>query len=111
MTADIQFKRGSSMPNYTTTLYRPDSPSTPLPLAGATVRLVAADRLTRETIIDQELEILDAAEGLCQYTHDASVFDEAADCKAEIVVTFGDGGILILPTTGQYQLVIEDSLV
>ncbi|GAB7016169.1 BppU family phage baseplate upper protein [Methanogenium cariaci] len=111
MTPDIQFKRGGTLPNYTTTLYRPDSPDTPLPLAGATVRLVAADRLTRETIIDQELEILDAAEGLCQYTHDASAFDAAADCKAEIVVTFGDGGILILPTSGQYQLVIEDSLI
>jgi len=41
---DIQFKRGSTLPIYQITLYRPDSPTTPLVLTGAEVRLVAKSR-------------------------------------------------------------------
>ncbi len=108
---DIQFKRGGSLPNVQLTLHRPDATTQPLPLAGATVRLVATNRMTGNVVIDQELEILDAAAGTCQYTHDADDFDAAADCKAEVIVTFASGAILILPTTGQYQLVIEGSLI
>ena len=111
MTADIQFKRGSTLPVYPITLYRPDVPAEPLPLAGAAVRLVAKSWFSGATVIDEALEILDATAGLCQFSREADEFHGGEVCQAEIVVTFGDGGILILPTTGYYSLVIEKSLV
>ena len=108
---DIQFKRGSTLPIYQVTLYRPDNSTTPLVLTGAEVRLVAKSQLTGEIVIDRPLEILDPLIGLCQFSREADEFRGGEVCQAEIVVTFGDGGILILPTTGYYSLVIEKSLV
>ena len=108
---DIQFKRGSTLPVYQITLYRPDSPTTPLPLAGAEVRLVAKSRFTGEIVIDRSLEILDPTAGLCQLTREADEFHRGETCQAEIIVTFGNGAVLVLPTTGYYTLIIEDSLV
>ena len=110
MTADIQFKRGSTLPVYPITLYRPDVPSEPLPLAGAAVRLVAKSRFTGATVIDEALEILDATAGLCQFSREVGDYLQGDRCKAEIIVTFGNGAVLILPTTGYYSLTIEDSL-
>ena len=107
---DIQFKRGSTLPVYQITLYRPDSPTTPLPLAGAEVRLVAKSRLTGATVIDEALEILDATTGLCQFSREVGDYLQGDRCKAEIIVTFGNGAVLVLPTTGYYSLIIEDSL-
>ena len=106
----IQFKRGSTLPIYQITLYRPDSPTTPLVLTGAEVRLVAKSRLAGATVINKSLEILDPLTGLCQFTREADEFRGGEVCQAEIVVTFGDGSVLILPTTGYYSLIIEDSL-
>ena len=108
---DIQFKRGSTLPIYLVTLSRPDNPATPLVLTGAEVRLVARAKLSGATVIDEALEILDATAGLCQFSREADEFRGGEVCQAEIIVTFGDGGILILPTTGYYSLVIEKSLV
>jgi hypothetical protein len=109
---DIQFKRGSTLPIYQITLYRPDSPTTPLVLTGAEVRLVAKSRLTGATVINKPLKILDPLTGLCQFTRTADEFHGDEVCKAEIVVTFGNGAaVLVLPTTGYYSLTIEDSLV
>ena len=108
---DIQFKRGSTLPIYQVTLSRPDNPPTPLVLTGATVRLVAKSRLTGATVIDEALEILDATAGLCQFTREADEFNGGENCQAEIIVAFGNGAVLILPTTGYYSLIIEDSLV
>jgi hypothetical protein len=110
MTADIQFKRGSTLPVYPITLYRPDVPAEPLPLAGAAVRLVARSRFTGATVIDEALEILDAAAGKCQFSREVGDYLQGDRCKAEIIVTFGNGAVLILPTTGYYSLTIEDSL-
>ena len=107
---DIQFKRGSTLPIYQVTLSRPDSPTTPLVLTGAEVRLVAKSRLTGTTVIDKSLEILDPTAGLCQFSREADEFHGDEVCQAEIVVTFGNGAVLILPTTGYYSLTIEDSL-
>ena len=107
---DIQFKRGSTLPVYQITLYRPDSPTTPLVLTGAEVRLVAKSRLTGEIVIDRSLEILDPTAGLCQFTREADEYHGGEICQAEIIVTFGNGAVLILPTTGYYSLIIEDSL-
>ena len=107
---DIQFKRGSTLPVYQITLYRPDSPTTPLVLTGAEVRLVAKSRLTGEIVIDRSLEILDPLTGLCQFTRTADEFRGDEVCKAEIIVTFGNGAVLVLPTRGYYTLTIEDSL-
>jgi hypothetical protein len=107
---DIQFKRGSTLPIYQITLYRPDSPTTPLVLTGAEVRLVAKSRLTGATVIDEALEILDATTGLCQFSREVGDYLQGDRCKAEIIVTFGNGAVLILPTTGYYSLTIEDSL-
>jgi hypothetical protein len=107
---DIQFKRGSTLPIYQITLYRPDSPTTPLVLTGAKVRLVAKSRLTGEIVIDKPLEILDATAGLCQFSREVGDYLQGDRCKAEIIVTFGNGSVLILPTTGYYTLTIEDSL-
>ena len=108
---DIQFKRGSTLPVYQITLYRPDSPTTPLPLAGAEVRLVAKSKLTGATVIDETLEILDATTGLCQFSREVGDYLQGDRCKAEIIVTFGNGAVLVLPTTGYYSLTIEDSLI
>ena len=107
---DIQFKRGSTLPIYQITLSRQDSPNIPLPLAGATVRLFAKSRLTGATVINKSLEILGATTGLCQFTRQADEFHGGEICQAEIIVTFGNGAVLILPTTGYYTLTIEDSL-
>ena len=107
---DIQFKRGSTLPIYQITLYRPDSPTTPLVLTGATVRLVAKSRLSGEIVIDRSLEILDPLTGLCQFSREADEFHGDEVCKAEIIVTFGNGAVLVLPTRGHYTLTIEDSL-
>jgi len=107
---DIQFKRGSTLPVYQITLYRPDSPTTPLPLAGAEVRLVAKSKLSGATVIDEALEILDATTGLCQFSREVGDYLQGDRCKAEIIVTFGNGAVLVLPTTGYYSLIIEDSL-
>ena len=108
---DIRFKRGSTLPVYQITLYRPDSPTTPLVLTGAEVRLVAKSRHTGATVIDKSLEILDPLAGLCQFSRETDEFHGGEVCQAEIIVTFGDGSVLILPTTGYYSLVIEKSLV
>ena len=108
---DIQFKRGSTLPVYQITLNRPDSPTTPLVLTGAEVRLVAKSRLTGATVIDKSLEILDPLTGLCQFSREVGDYLQGDRCKAEIIVTFGNGAVLILPTTGYYSLTIEDSLV
>ena len=108
---DILFKRGSTLPLYRVTLYRPDTPDTPLPLAGATVRLVARSKLTGATVINEDLEILDPTTGLCQFSREIGDYLQGDRCKAELVVTFGNGAVLILPTTGYYSLVIEDSLI
>jgi len=108
---DIQFKRGSTLPIYQITLYRPDTPDTPLPLAGATVRLVARSKLSGATVIDEDLEILDATTGLCQFSREVGDYLQGDRCKAEIIVTFGNGAVLVLPTTGYYSLTIEDSLI
>ena len=110
MTADIQFKRGSTLPVYPITLYRPDVPAEPLPLAGAAVRLVAKSRFTGATVIDEALETLDAAAGKCQFNREVGDYLQGDRCKAEIIVTFGNGAVLVLPTTGYYSLIIEDSL-
>ena len=107
---DIQFKRGSTLPIYQVTLNRPDNPATPLPLAGATVRLVAKSKLSGATVIDEALEILDAAAGKCQFSREVGDYLQGDRCKAEIIVTFANGAVLILPTTGYYSLIIEDSL-
>ena len=107
---DIQFKRGSTLPIYQITLSRPDNPTTPLVLTGAEVRLVAKSRLTGATVIDEALEILDATAGLCQFSREVGDYLQGDRCKAEIIVTFGNGAVLILPTTGYYSLTIEDSL-
>lgn len=111
MTDDIRFKRGSTLPIYQVTLSRPGSPTTPLALAGAEVRLVAQSKLTRATVIDEALEILDATAGLCQFSREVGDYLQGDRCKAEIIVTFGNGDVLVLPTTGYYSLTIEDSLV
>ena len=108
---DIQFKRGSTLPIYLVTLSRPDNPATPLVLTGAEVRLVARSKLSGATVIDEALEILDAAAGLCQFSREVGDYLQGDRCKAEIIVTFGNGAVLILPTTGYYTLTIEDSLV
>ena len=108
---DIQFKRGSTLPIYQITLSRPDTPDTPLPLAGATVRLVARSKLSGATVIDEALEILDATAGLCQFSREVGDYLQGDRCKAEIIVTFGNGAVLILPTTGYYSLTIEESLI
>lgn len=108
---DIQFKRGSTLPIYQITLYRPDSPTTPLVLTGAEVRLVARSKLTGATVIDEALEILDATGGLCQFNREVGDYLQGDRCRAEIIVTFGNGDVLILPPTGYYSLTIEDSLV
>ena len=108
---DIQFKRGSTLPIYQITLYRPDSPTTPLVLTGAEVRLVARSKLSGATVIDEALEILDATTGLCQFSREVGDYLQGDRCKAEIIVTFGNGAVLVLPTTGYYSLTIEDSLV
>ena len=108
---DIQFKRGSTLPVYQITLFRPDSPTTPLVLTGTKVRLVAKSGRTGEIVIDRSLEILDPLTGLCQFTREADEYHGGEICQAEIVVTFGNGAVLILPTTGYYTLTIEDSLV
>ena len=107
---DIQFKRGSTLPVYQITLNRPDVPAEPLPLAGAEVRLVARSKLSGATVIDEALEILDATTGLCQFSREVGDYLQGDRCKAEIIVTFGNGAVLILPTTGYYTLTIEDSL-
>ena len=107
---DIQFKRGSTLPVYQITLYRPDVPAEPLPLAGAAVRLVAKSRFTGATVIDEALETLDAAAGKCQFNREVGDYLQGDRCKAEIIVTFGNGAVLVLPTTGYYSLIIEDSL-
>lgn len=107
---DIQFKRGSTLPIYQVTLNRPDTPDTPLPLAGATVRLVARSKLTGATVIDEDLEILNPTTGLCQFSREVGDYLQGDRCKAEIIVTFGNGAVLVLPTTGYYSLIIEDSL-
>ncbi len=107
---DIQFKRGSTLPVYQITLYRPDNPATPLPLAGAEVKLIARSKLSGATVIDEALEILDATAGLCQFSREVGDYLQGDRCKAEIIVTFGNGAVLILPTTGYYSLTIEDSL-
>jgi len=75
------------------------------------VRLVAKSKLTGATVIDEPLEILDAAAGLCQFSREIGDYLQGDRCKAEIVVTFGNGAVLILPTTGYYSLTIEDSLI
>ena len=111
MTADIQFKRGSTLPVYQVTLCRPDALTEPLPLAGAAVRLVAKSKLSGATVIDEALEILDATTGLCQFSREVGDYLQGDRCRAEIIVTFGNGDVLILPTTGYYTLTIEDSLV
>ncbi len=110
MTDDIRFKRGSTLPIYQVTLSRPDNPSTPLVLTGAAVRLVARSKLSGATVIDEALEILDATAGLCQFSREVGDYLQGDRCKAEIIVTFGNGAVLILPTTGYYSLTIEDSL-
>ena len=111
MTDEIRFKRGSTLPIYRVTLYRPDSPTTPLVLTGAEVRLVAQSKLTGATVIDEALEILDATAGLCQFSREVGDYLQGDRCKAEIIVTFGNGAVLVLPTTGYYSLTIEDSLI
>ena len=111
MTDDIRFKRGSTLPIYQVTLSRPGSPTTPLVLTGAEVRLVARSKLTRATVIDKALEILDATAGLCQFNREVGDYLQGDRCRAEIIVTFGNGSVLILPTTGYYSLTIEDSLI
>mgnify|MGYP000853098797 FL=1 len=108
---EIRFKRGSTLPIYRVTLYRPGSPTTPLVLTGAEVRLVAQSKLTRATVIDEALEILDATAGLCQFRREVGDYLQGDRCKAEIIVTFGNGDVLVLPTTGYYSLTIEDSLI
>ncbi len=108
---DIQFKRGSTLPIYQVTLYRPGSPTTPLVLTGAEVRLVAQSKLTGEIVIDRTLEILDATAGLCQFNREAGDYLQGDRCRAEIIVTFGNGDVLVLPPTGYYSLTIEDSLI
>ena len=110
MTDDIRFKCGSTLPVYQVTLTRPDAPTEPLPIAGATVRLVARSKLSGATVIDEPLEILDATAGLCQFSREVGDYLQGDRCKAEIIVTFGNGAVLILPTTGYYSLTIEDSL-
>ena len=107
---DIQFKRGLTLPIYQVTLSRPDNPATPLVLTGAEVRLVARSKLSGATVIDEALEILDATAGLCQFSREVGDYLQGDRCKAEIIVTFGNGAVLILPTTGYYTLTIEDSL-
>ena len=107
---DIQFKRGSTLPVYQVTLSRPDNPATPLVLTGAEVRLVARSKLSGATVIDEALEILDATAGLCQFSREVGDYLQGDRCKAEIIVTFGNGAVLVLPTTGYYSLTIEDSL-
>jgi hypothetical protein len=111
MTADIQFKRGSTLPVYLVTLNRPDTPDIPLPLAGATVRLIARTRPNGPAVVDQELTIIDPAQGICEFTRDSDDFIKWATCRAEIIVTFGNGDIMILPPTGYYRLIVEDSLL
>lgn len=111
MTEEIRFKRGSTLPIHQVTLYRPGEPDTPLVLTGAEVRLIAEHRLTGEILIDTPLEILDPTIGLCQLSRGADEYPTPGDCRAEIVVTFGDGEVLILPKTGYYRLAIEDSLI
>ena len=111
MTDDIKFKRGSTLPLYRVTLYRPDTPDTPLPLAGATVRLVARSKFSGATVIDEALEILDATAGLCQFSREVGDYLQGDQCRAEIIVTFGNGAVLVLPTTGYYSLTIEESLI
>lgn len=111
MTDEIRFKRGSTLPVYQVTLNRPDASTEPLPLAGAAVRLVARSKLSGATVIDEALEILDATAGLCQFSREIGDYLQGDRCKAELVVTFGNGAVLILPTTGYYSLTIEDSLI
>jgi len=61
-------------------------------------------------VIDEALEILDATAGLCQLAG-RSRLPAGRPVQGEIIVTFGNGAVLILPTTGYYSLTIEDSLV
>ena len=105
---DITIAQAGTWPTYRLTLTRG---ADPLPLAGAEVRLVAKSRLTGEIVIDRSLEILDPTAGLCQFTREADEFNGGENCQAEIIVTFGNGAVLILPTTGYYSPVIEKSLV
>ncbi len=108
---DIHFKRGSTLPVYTVKLCRPDAETQPLPLAGASVRLLARSKYSSDIILDQILEVIDVATAECQLTRTKDDFPQCADCRAEIIVTFGNGDVLIMPGTGYYNLVIEESLI
>ncbi len=108
---DIHFKRGSTLPVYTVKLYRPDSPTQPLPLAGAEVRLLARSKYSSKIVLDQILDVIDVATGECQLTRTTDEFPIGAECRAEIIVTFGNGSVLIMPETGYYTMYIEESLI
>jgi len=83
MAEEIRFKRGSTLPIYQVTLYRPGSPTTPLVLTGAEVRLVARSKLTGATVIDKALEILDATAGLCQFSREVGDYLQGDRCRAK----------------------------
>ena len=108
---DIHFKRGSTLPVYTVKLYRPDAPTQPLPLAGAEVRLLARSKYSSNIVLDEILEVIDIENAECQLIRTADEFSVGAECRAEIIVTFGNGDVLIMPETGYYTMYIEESLI
>lgn len=62
-------------------------------------------------MIDKVLVIYDAITGKYQFDRKEGDYLKEDQCDAEIIITFCNGDVLILPTSGYYNLVIEDSLV
>ena len=104
----IRLKRGDTRTAIRATLIGPDG--VPVDLSSATrVRWLMADG-RRETVMDREAEVTDAAAGRVLVTFEPGDTDRAGLFVAEIEVQWSDGRRETYPTGGYLQIEIIPDL-
>ena len=105
--ADFYLKQNDTRPFLTATLQ--DSAGAAINLTGASVRfhMLASDG---SVIVDAAAVVQDAATGVVRYEWQPADTAVTGTFKAEIEVTYADGGIETFPNTTNWQVKVANDL-
>lgn len=102
-------KTGDTEPGPELTLL--DAAGAPVNLTGATVRFIMATSATpRAIVVDAVAVLADAASGRVDYVWGATDTATAGSYVAEVEVTYASGRVQTFPTSGYFDITINEDL-
>jgi hypothetical protein len=103
-------KRGDTYPFLRATLT--DGEDDPINLTGSTVRMTLRTKgVTPTTVVDDVVvDIIDATGGRVEYEWQAADTASATAFDGEFKITWGDGEVTFVPTTGFFEITVNPNL-